>query len=306
MSQKLVLITGVSQGIGNALMRNLLAKSSYKIIGTVRNASDKEKVMQSLVSAQAKSNLDERVTLVNINFLKELQNKQEANDWIKSISADASKHFKNTFTAPNILINNAGIMLKNDENFKNMSTVQLVRDTLKVNFFTPFFLSESLLEISSSSAHSPTILNLGARVCKLSTNNYLKSIPEIGETLKDKVFTPEKSQLTSEDLYQLLTQSVMKNSDYMSAERISKIPAALPDAPYLVSKVFLHALTKIEGTTRQNAQVNAVDPGWVNTRLTSFKAPLTPDKAAQNILQLLDTPLQNGLLYGDGKLITYV
>ena len=308
MLPKLSLVTGVSQGIGNHLLRQLLQSPNYLVIGTVRNSQSIKQTLDLLHSEcpDLKKNINDRLRLVSVDFFKQLNSEEETRQWLQEVTSDSIKHFGTNHQHADLLINNAGVMQK-VTNFGNANTIQGVKETLKVNFMAPLFLSESL--IKSITTSKPLIVNLGARVCTLSANPYLTSISEVNDTLR-KVFE-SKQDLTVEQLYQLLMEGVMRKPEYLSPEQLSKIPQSLPDAPYLVSKVFLHALTKIEASSSKDRyKVVAVDPGWVKTRLGGSKAPLSPEKSAQNIFKLVERQdtLENGLLYSsaDGKVLSYV
>jgi len=75
-------------------------------------------------------------------------------------------------------------------------------------------------------------------------------------------------------------------------------------AAYAISKAALHGLTiRLAGEVRGNVKVNAVDPGWVQTRMGGPGAPKTVEQGADTVLWLATLPDDgpNGGFFRDRK-----
>lgn len=246
---------------------------------------------------------------------------------------ETANHIRNQITPEiDFLINNAAVMLK----AYTPNEPEKVKETLNVNFFAPYHLINNFVYqhglMDASSDHdkeTKAIINLGARICQISKNKYLQAIQEFQQDLTQQVFQPKalsQVQMDEKQLVQVM-KSILMNSEYMSEDILKKIPKMFPDAPYMVSKVGLHALTRITAKTLQQQQAAnatssnsnrqhilslAVCPsgyGVKNTGLGHPKAPVTPEQGIQTILDIIQQPDQyqahNGSLLGDFKVIPY-
>ncbi|KAL9653054.1 hypothetical protein ABK040_006275 [Willaertia magna] len=345
--KKFILITGGNGGIAKSviqqyvkqysqkIMNNETPKEGLGIIFTVRNdmigkdllQKAKSKVYCSTLSMnsnnQQENNYQPQPIMdtgksnngiellpnleVHYQLLDLMKGKKEIEQCVKRIKSEITPNI-------DILINNAAVMLKNDQ---TKSQTDKVRETLTVNFFSVVDLINNCKEeLMKHEDGEKRILNLGARVCCLSQNKYLQAIPEFNEILRQKVFEPKNYKdvtMSSKDLIRLI-QGLTAKPEYMGESYLSKIPKVFPDAPYLVSKIAIHALTRILAKELQNENVlvNALYPGHVRTKLGGEKAPILPDTAAQNIIEFLNRDFKqtyeelNGGLIADNKELPYL
>ncbi|XP_046974158.1 carbonyl reductase [NADPH] 1-like [Vanessa cardui] len=158
-----------------------------------------------------------------------------------------------------ILVNNAAIAFKS--NAPDPVAVQ-AEETLRVNYFSVVSACEILFPL----------LRNGARVVNISSScGHLSCIPS--EKLRQRFQDPN---LTIPELSDLMRQ-------YVEAAKQGTHAAEWGNSSYVVSKVGLTALTKIQQRllNDKDIKVNAVHPGYVDTDMSSHKGPLSIDEGAQ-------------------------
>jgi len=107
-----------------------------------------------------------------------------------------------------------------------------------------------------------------------SSAGWLCRIP--GEELKKKFAADD---LTEDQLGDLVNDFIKRAADGTHKE------AGWPDSTYVVSKVAVSALTRIQQRAFDSGSVadvvvNSCHPGYVDTDMTSHKGPLTPEQGA--------------------------
>jgi NAD(P)-dependent dehydrogenase (short-subunit alcohol dehydrogenase family) len=81
-----------------------------------------------------------------------------------------------------------------------------------------------------------------------------------------------------------------------------------PDTAYAISKAALNALTlKLSRELRGDVKVNAVDPGWVRTRMGGRSAPRSVEEGADSVVWLATLPASgpNGGFFRDRRAVAW-
>jgi len=145
---KIVLVTGSNKGIGLEIVKQL-AKLGYNVILTSRNES---------------------LGLNSVNKLKEegLNVDYHQLDVVDDNSIDnAYKYVENKYGKLDVLVNNAGVFLENQENssFFN-SDIEVIKDIMEVNFFGVLKVSKKFVNLLKKS-NDPRIINLSSGMGQL-------------------------------------------------------------------------------------------------------------------------------------------
>ena len=137
----IVLVTGANRGIGFEICRQLAARGA-EVILTARS-KDAGNTAASKLAAQK--------VIVQFHPLDVSSR--------KSI-AELRDFLKRTYGRLDVLINNAGVIAKNDSRALNVD-MDTVRVTLEVNAFGPFHLAQALVPLLQASKH-PRIVNVSS------------------------------------------------------------------------------------------------------------------------------------------------
>src|SRR6185295_10178194 len=141
MKNKIVLITGGNAGIGKATAIGL-AKLGATVVIACRN---KERGMQAVADIKKESN-NQNVDLLLMDLASQ-----------KSVRA-AAQEFKSRYKQLHVLINNAGVFLKNRE-----ETEDGIEKTFATNYLSHFLLTHLLLDTLKASAPS-RIINVASKI----------------------------------------------------------------------------------------------------------------------------------------------
>jgi len=159
-----------------------------------------------------------------------------------------------------VLVNNAGIALKGfDEG--------IARQTVDVNFYGAMRLADTLLPI----------MRPGGRIVNVSSG--MGQIRGVTHEIGEKFMKPD---LGREELIALVEKFV---ADVAAGRHTAE---GWPSSAYRVSKIAMNALTRIQArelsADPRGLLVNAVDPGWVRTRMGGEGAPRTVEQGAASIV----------------------
>jgi len=262
MSPKVAVVSGSNKGIGLAIVEGLLKSFEGVVYLTARD----------VVRGQ------EAVKFLNEKGLKPNFHQLDISD--KSSIEAMRDHVVRAHGGIDILVNNAGIA------FKNAATEPMhvqAKQTIAVNYFGTKDACEILYPV----------LKDGARVVNVSSSaGFLGNIPS--QELKNK-FASSDSALQVDELDQMM-------NDFIAAcENGDHSEKGWPNSTYVVSKVGLSALTRIQNREMQNTrgkadiEINHVHPGYVDTDMTSHKGHLTPEQGAYAPLKLALSPPNSGV-----------
>lgn len=162
MTEKTILITGATGGIGKATAI-ALAKLGHTIIIHGRNMNKLKQLQEEIKASTGNSKID--ILVADMFLLSEVRNMAD--------------EFKQKYNRLDVLINNAGgIMSKTRE-----TTSEGFEKTLAMNLFAPFLLTGLLL---SSLKQSPE-----ARVINVSSNSHkLNAKPDFDDLQLEKNYNP--------------------------------------------------------------------------------------------------------------------
>ncbi|CAG7720700.1 unnamed protein product [Allacma fusca] len=247
---KIAIVTGSNKGIGLAIVKQLCKKFDGKVYLTSRD----ETRGKEAVAALEKLGLRPLYHQLDIDCMDSIR--------------EFRKYLEQTHGGIDILINNAAMAYKN--NAKEPFGEQ-ARNTVRVNYFGTLNVCRELFPL----------LRKHARVVHLSSY--------AGHLLKIQGIEPEASELRHQFSSPDATEASISN---LANVFISKAQAGThldygwPDSTYIVSKVAVAALgpihQKLLDKKRPNDDiiVNIVNPGYVDTDMTSHKGFLTVDEGA--------------------------
>lgn len=161
------------------------------------------------------------------------------------------------------LVHNAGIAMDGFD-------ANVVRRTLATNVEGALALTDALAPRLSS----------GARVVMVSSG--LGVLEGLSPKIRAR-FDPPESRETVLDA----------TRDFLHAvERGTEVDEGWPRSAYRISKVALNALTRLlaDELRERGVLVNAVDPGWVRTRMGGPSAPRSPEEGAHGIIWAATLP----------------
>jgi len=143
MKGKICMITGANSGIGKATAIGL-AKLNATVIMVCRNKDSGEKVREEIVNQTGNKNID--LLLCDLSSQEQIRNLVD--------------EFKRKYQNLNVLINNAGVMLK-----KRVLSVDGIEMNFAVHLLAPFLLTNLLLDMLKKSAPS-RIINVASAAHK--------------------------------------------------------------------------------------------------------------------------------------------
>ncbi len=140
----IAVVTGANRGLGYAAAE-ALAKKNYEVVFAVRNIEELSKKIEPL----KKEGLKVHAMTLDVSDENSIKN------FTKEITAK--------FTSVNVLVNNAGIMIDNDE----LSISDKIIDTFKTNTLGPFLLTKSLWALLQKSGQG-RVVNVSSGMGQLS------------------------------------------------------------------------------------------------------------------------------------------
>jgi len=256
MNQKVAIVTGSNKGIGFAIAEGLLKKFDGAVYLTARDVNRGESAVKKL---ESKGLLPKfyQLDITDIDSVKAFRD-----------------HIKNEYGGIDVLVNNAGFAYKCDAT--EPIHVQ-AKDTIAVNYFGSKQCCEILFPL----------LRDGARVVNVSSScGFLQRI--LSPELRAKLASSDTS-LEVNELDDLMNDFVSSTASGNHSEK------GWPNSTYVVSKVGLSALTRIQNREMQKSAlkdvaINHVHPGYVDTDMSSHKGPLSPEEGAVSSIYLALLP----------------
>lgn len=161
MESKIILITGSTGGIGKETAK-ALAKQGHTVIVNGRNKNKTEAICNEIKSETGNSKID--FITADLLLLSEVNR--------------MAKEFKKKYKRLDVLINNAGAMFGEDR----QTTKEGLEKTFALNLFSPFLLTQLLLESLAKSPHA-RIINVSSSAHKMS------GIPDLSDIQLEKNYS---------------------------------------------------------------------------------------------------------------------
>ncbi|XP_070197436.1 carbonyl reductase [NADPH] 1-like isoform X2 [Littorina saxatilis] len=239
-------VTGSNKGVGFAIVRALCKQFDGDVILTSRDEGRGQEALKALTGEGLKPKFHQL-------------------DIDDPASIDRLRDFlKGQYGGLDILVNNAGIAFKADSmaTFAEQAVV-----TVGTNFGSTLNASEKLFPL----------LRPHARVSNVSSFVSNMAIKKCSEPLQTRFKDPK---LTIEGLKQLM-------AEFVSLAKEGKHEAAgWPNSAYGVSKIGVTVMSMVhqrclDAEKREDIVVNACDPGYVDTDMSSHKGSKTIDQGAE-------------------------
>lgn len=182
MNQKIILITGSTDGIGK-ITATSLAKQGHHVIIHGRNQIKAEKVRQEIITETGNKNVD--LIIADLFSLTDIKRMTE--------------EFKKKYNHLDVLINNAGAIFGKERE----TTEEGFEKTIALNLFAPFLLTQLLLE-SLQKSKSARIINLYSAMHRRSGK------PDFTDFQQEKNFKTDKAYGLSKLYLVWITQHLAK------------------------------------------------------------------------------------------------
>lgn len=137
-----IIITGATGGIGFALAQKFCQNENLKIIGIARNKSKLERIADQI-----------NKTSKNTNFFPIVFDLNDIENF-STLKVEIQK----IFTQIDVLINNVGILVNKPFEVTDLADME---STFRTNFYSPYFLIQSLLENFNKNSHILNISSMG-------------------------------------------------------------------------------------------------------------------------------------------------
>jgi len=280
MSQKVAVVTGGNKGIGLAIVRNICQQFD----GVVYLAARDEARGKEAVAELEKLDLHPKFQPLDIDCKESINRFRD--------------YIKETHGGLDILVNNAATAYKHNatEPFGEQA-----ENTIRVNFIGTLNVCESLFPLLRKHAR---VVNISSSLGHLSKIN---GAEPARSALQKRFSAPDATQ---EQIVELANEFVTL------AGQGKHFEAGWPNSTYVVSKVTLSALTRIQQrkfdeNPEQDIVVNSVHPGYVITDMTSHKGEMTVDEGCQAPVYLallppnVKTP-RGGYVWCDKKTVDWI
>ena len=256
-NKKIVLVTGSNKGIGYGIVEILLEKKSkYIVILTSRNES---------LGKNAYNKLLTRFPYSKNNFYYhqlDITNKESISNLISWLKVQFGKI--------DCLVNNAGY-----GPYASRSEINVHMTCLKINVFGTIYFTEEIIRNNMINRSGKIILVGSLAGCL----RYLNS---------NKLRKDFKNATTTQDLLNLAND--YKNSFLKGTERND----GWCSKSYYVSKMIINSYPRILSYRKEiqdnDISVYSIHPGWVQTEMGGWGAPLTYKQGAECEVFLIELP----------------
>ena len=286
MSRRIAVITGANKGIGKAIARNLILRTSFPlhVYMTGRNLPLVEAACKDLHSESAvKSALqkkDSAMEAKQMDITDEVSIQKFA-DYLKATYVD---EFDNSHGILDILINNAGIATKGST-FNH----DIVKSTVGCNYYGTQKVCEIMIPLLKRDEKA-RVVNVSSVAGRLS------NLPS--DKLKMAFSSPD---LTMDQLDRLIKRF------YDDVEAGNHTASGWPSSAYVVSKVGLTAMSNILAREHPDILINSCCPGWVKTDMGGDRAHKTTDEGSNTpvLLAIGDIGTTTGKFWENDKVIKW-
>lgn len=249
--EQVAVVTGGNKGIGFAIVKQLCQQFQ----GVVYLASRDEARGKASIAVLEKLGLHPKFLQLDIDSLESIRG--------------ARKFLEETHGGIDILVNNAAIAYKNDA---TESFGEQAENTVRVNFIGTLNACRELFPLLRKHARVVNVSSSAGHLLKINGQE-----PAAGE-LRRK-FSADDA--TEEQIIDLANNFIKLAKEGTHSE------AGWPNSTYVVSKVTLSAVTRIQQRKFDKERpdddivISHVHPGYVDTDMTSHKGPLTIDEGAR-------------------------
>lgn len=253
-------MTGANKGVGYEIARQL-ARNGLTTVVTARDVSRGNKAVEAL---RSEVNSD-RVVFHPLDVCSE-----------ESASA-LSKWLKQTYGGVDILINNAGVLYKENESLEDITT------TLQTNYYGVKYVTKAMLPVLRQSPAGARVIIVSSKLGQL--NSLRNHYPE--ELFKNR------EQITEDGVDEFVKA-------FMEEMKTGKGPGGWPargySASYCVSKMAVNGYMSVvarEVSNRPDGEkvyVNSFTPGYTSTDMTSSKGHTVEEGAMTGVWLALHPP----------------
>ncbi|XP_057370188.1 carbonyl reductase [NADPH] 3-like [Daphnia carinata] len=252
---RVAVVTGANQGIGYATVKELCKTFSGSVYLTSRN----ENLGRAAVEELGKLGLHPKYHQLDIDD--------------ESSVLRLRDYLKATYSGLDILVNNAAMLiLAKNEDSRELFT-ENTRSVVQTNFFNTLRVCNILFPLLRPHAR---VVNLSSSMGHISQ---IEGQSEAATTLRAKFSSPD---LSYDELLKLMNDflDAVKRGDHSDYGWPQKNWVS-----YIASKIAVSAMTRIQQRDfnvdpREDIIVNHVHPGYVNTKMASFKGVLTIEQGA--------------------------
>lgn len=270
MAAKVAVVTGSNQGIGFAIVKELLQRKAGIVYLTSRNIARGKEAVEKLETEGLHPEFHQL----------EVTDKES----VKALA----KHLKDKHGGLDILINNAGVITKNffETTYEDASQV------LEVNYKSILTIQEILFPILNENARVINVSSDCGHIANLRNKSWI-------DRLTKKDIKLEDVDAFVNWFLESVKNNTLKDEDF----------AQTPMLSYRISKVALCALTRVQqNEIDRNISINALHPGFVETRMTKNVGFLKLEESGKTPAYLaLDAPqdLKGSYIWFDKKIIDW-
>ena len=277
-SSRVIIVTGANKGIGYSLIERLVKHPEPStLILTSRNETLGKEAVEKLLSAQP--SIKENLHYHALDITKPESISKFA-EWISQ-----------KFGKVDVLVNNAGVILKNEIDPNFQPTVDDIKNVIGTNFFSARALSDKLLPLLTEDGK---IINISSQFGVWNTQ---------GKALNDILAKPDFEEKDIERIYSLFEKAVTNKT--FNEDQVT-------NSPYRVSKALMNAWTHylLPSKLKGDQQCYTMCPGWCRTDMGGESATRSVDEGSETAEYLIGLPYKankdfNGKFFYDKNVISF-